>query len=61
MLFGFGNRRAEPATAFVAEAVAARLEGKPLPPDKPADMAGNKRDRERVSLEGQVRGEVMVF
>ena len=61
MLFGFGNRRAEPATAFVAEAVAARLEGKPLPPDKPADMAGNKRDRERVPLEGQVRGEVMVF
>ena len=61
MLFGFGNRRAEPATAFVAEVVAARLEGKPLPPDKPADMAGNKRDRERVPLEGQVRGEVMVF
>jgi hypothetical protein len=61
MLFGFGNRRAEPATAFVAEAVAARLEGKPLPPDKRADMAGNKRDRERVPLEGQVRGEVMVF
>ena len=61
MLFGFGNRRAEPATAFVAEAVAARVEGKPLPPDKPADMAGNKRDRERVPLEGQVRGEVMVF
>ena len=61
MLFGFGNRRAESATAFVAEAVAARVEGKPLPPDKPADMAGNKRDRERVPLEGQVRGEVMVF
>ena len=61
MLFGFGNRRAEPATAIVAEAVAARVEGKPLPPDKRADMAGNKRDRERVPLEGQVRGEVMVF
>lgn len=29
-------------------------------PDKRADMAGNKRDRERVPLE-QVRGEVMVF
>ena len=61
MLFGFGNRRAEPATAFVAEAVAARVEGKPLFPDTTADMPGNKRDRERVPLEGQVRGEVMVF
>jgi len=61
MLFGFGNRRAEPAPAFVAEAVAARVEGKPLVPDTRADMPGNKRDRERVPLEGQVRGEVMVF
>ena len=61
MFFGFGNRRAEPAPTFVTEAVVARVEGKPLPPDKPADMAGNKRDRERVPLEGQVRGEVMVF
>lgn len=26
-----------------------------------ADMAGDKRDGERVPLEGQVRGEVMVF
>ena len=60
MLFGFGNRRAEPAPAVIAEA-AARVEGKPLPPDKTAVMAGNKRDRERVPLEGQVRGEVMVF
>ena len=61
MLFGFGNRRVEPPSPFVAEAVVARVEGKPVPPDKPADMAGNKRDRERVPLEGQVRGEVMVF
>ncbi len=61
MLFGFGNRRVEPPSPFVAEAVVARVEGKLAPPDKPADMAGNKRDRERVPLEGQVRGEVMVF
>jgi hypothetical protein len=61
MLFGFGNRRAEAAPAFVAEAVAARVEGNRLFPDNTADMAGNKRDRERVPLEGQVRGEVMVF
>ena len=61
MLFGFGNRRTESATAFVAEAVTARVEGKPLSPDEPAERAGNKRDRERVPLEGQVRGEVMVF
>jgi hypothetical protein len=61
MLFGFGNRRAEPAAAVVADAVAARVEGKRIPPDKTAVMAGNKRDRERVPLAGQVRGEVMVF
>ena len=61
MLFGFGNRRAGPAPAIVAEAVAARVEGKPPLPDNTADMPGNKRDRERVPLEGQVRGEVMVF
>jgi hypothetical protein len=61
MLFGFGNRRAEPAPAVVAEAVAARVEGNAPSPDKTAGMAGNKRDRERVPLEGQVRGEVMVF
>ena len=45
----------------MAEAVAARVEGKPVFPDTTADMPGNKRDRERVPLEGQVRGEVMVF
>ena len=32
-----------------------------LNPDNMAGMAGDKRDRERVPLEGQVRGEVMVF
>ena len=61
MLFGFGNRRADLPPPFVAEDVAARVEGKPLLPDTRADMPGNKRDRERVPLEGQVRGEVMVF
>ena len=30
-------------------------------PDNMADMAGDKRDRERVPLEGEVKGEVMVF
>jgi PilZ domain len=30
-------------------------------PDNTADMGRNKRDRERFPLEGQVRGEVMVF
>jgi hypothetical protein len=61
MLFGFGNRRAEPPPPFVPEAVVARVEGKKVRPDNTADMAGDKRDRERVPLEGQVRGEVMVF
>jgi len=31
------------------------------PPDNPEDMAGNKRDDERLPLEGRVSGEVMVF
>jgi hypothetical protein len=30
-------------------------------PDKKADMPGEKRDRQRIPLEGQVKGEVMVF
>ena len=42
-------------------APARRLEPEPAAPDKTADMAGEKRDRERVPLGGQVRGEVMVF
>ena len=37
------------------------LQGEPLGPDKMEEMAGEKRDRERVPLEGQVKGEVMVF
>jgi hypothetical protein len=66
MLFGFGNRRADVAPPFMAEAVAARVEGKRMEGnnvlhDNTADMAGDKRDLERVPLEGPVRGEVMVF
>ncbi len=30
-------------------------------PDKKTGVAGNKRDDERIPLEGQVEGEVMVF
>ncbi|MGH8636018.1 MAG: PilZ domain-containing protein [Burkholderiales bacterium] len=37
------------------------LQERPRRPDKKADMAGEKRDRERLPLEGQVKGEVMVF
>lgn len=37
------------------------LKGGNLPPDKKADMSGDKRDTERLPLEGQVSGEVMVF
>jgi hypothetical protein len=61
MLFGFVNRRVQPTPPFVADAVAVQVQLKPVRPDNTADMAGNKRDRERVPLEGQVRGEVMVF
>jgi len=62
MQLGFWNRRAVPALApFVAEAVGGRVEAPPLSSDNTADMAGNKRDDERLPLEGQVRGEVMVF
>src|SRR5687768_9134608 len=63
MLFGFVNRRALKTTPppIVSKGVAAALQAQPLLPDIKADMAGDKRDRERVPLEGQVRGEVMVF
>ena len=37
------------------------LQSGALDPDKMADMSSDKRDRERVPLEGQVKGEVMVF
>ena len=40
---------------------AAPLQDRHRGPDNKADMAGEKRDRERLPLEGQVKGEVMVF
>lgn len=49
-----------PPNLAAAKPAPARVEAKTPRPDKTADMAGNKRDRERVPLE-QVRGEVMVF
>jgi hypothetical protein len=76
MFFGWGNRRAASnasvaryAPLMVRELVrlAPRsvedepLQSRPAHPDKKAQMAGEKRDRERIPLEGQVRGEVMVF
>jgi hypothetical protein len=77
MFFGWGNRRGSwgrSATARYAPVMARELEQGPPArphsqalqrragtPDKQAQMAGEKRDRERVPLEGQVRGEVMVF
>jgi len=62
MHFGSWNRRAEATLApFVAEALGGTVEAPRVASDNTADMAGNKRDDERVPLEGQVRGEVMVF
>ena len=43
-----------------SDALARPLEPEPAAPDNTDDMAGEKRDRERVPL-GGVRGEVMVF
>jgi hypothetical protein len=61
MLFGWGARRAGTESAAKAEAVIAALQPGRSCPDKIADMAGEKRDLERVPLKGQVSGEVMVF
>ena len=68
MFFGFGNRRAdkalpplpfvEPRLHALEAARAVKVEANR--PDKVEDMS-DKRDRERLPLEGQVRGEVMVF
>src|SRR5688500_17530044 len=61
-MFGWGNRRAPGDAATAAHhAVVHSLELGQLSPDKMDDMAGEKRDLERVPLEGQVRGEIMVF
>jgi hypothetical protein len=37
------------------------LQRDPLAPDKRREMAGDKRDLERIPLDEQVQGEVMVF
>jgi hypothetical protein len=37
------------------------LQPRPAAPDKRDGMGSEKRDQERVALEGQVKGEVMVF
>lgn len=42
-------------------AIARALQGEDLGPDKIRKVAGEKRDLERVRLEGDVKGEVMVF
>ena len=61
MTFGWGSRRGAASAAGAEPPDVSALQGRALAPDKMADMAGEKRDRERVPLEGQVRGEVMVF
>ena len=63
MLFGFGNRRAvksAPPPPSMSDTALPALVVEAGHPDNMADMS-DKRDRERVPLEGQVRGEVMVF
>lgn len=60
-MFGWGNRRAAVDSQPTHDAVVGALQGDQLSPDKMVDMAGEKRDRERVPLEREVKGEVMVF
>ena len=64
MLFGFGNRRAvmkaAPPPPSVSEPAFQALVAGAAHPDNTVDMS-DKRDRERVPLEEEVRGEVMVF
>jgi hypothetical protein len=61
VLFGWGNRRARSHAGAASAALVSTLQPGQPGPDNISDMAGEKRDRERVPLEGQVRGEVMVF
>jgi len=61
MLFGWGNRRAASEVATANDAVVRALQANQLSHDNMDDMGGEKRDRERVPLQGQVKGEVMVF
>ena len=61
MFFGFRNRRATTTAPSAAAEAAGSLQGARRLPDNMADVAGDKRDRERVPLQGEVKGEVMVF
>jgi hypothetical protein len=62
VLFSWGHRRAVAAAASGSDGSFARaLQPGSAGPDNMGHMAGEKRDRERVPLDGQVRGEVMVF
>jgi PilZ domain len=61
VFFGFGNRRGVASGAIESQPPLSALQSGQLKPDKMADMSADKRDRERVPLEGQVKGEVMVF
>jgi hypothetical protein len=49
------------AASASRESAVRRLEPADEAPDNRINMAGEKRDRQRVPLGGQVRGEVMVF
>ena len=60
MLFGWGTRRAAADVSAAPDALVGALQGDQLSHDK-TDMADEKRDRERLPLEGRVKGEVMVF
>ena len=63
MLFGWGTRWAirRPLAVAAADAIVVPLERGAYAPDTRRRMAGDKRDLDRVPLEGQVTGEVMVF
>jgi PilZ domain len=61
VLSNSGNRRADNGLVGAAEGLAPALKTGDLRPDTMVEMSGDKRDRERVPLEGQVTGEVMVF
>lgn len=61
MLFGRASRRAAQAAARSRDAVVGVLRYGSVGPDKTVSMAGEKRDRERVPVEGELKGEVMVF
>jgi hypothetical protein len=62
VFFGFGNRRVEkPPPPGISRGPEPVLQSSVPAPDNKARVAGNKRDDERIPLEGQVEGEVMVF